>query len=224
MGSPPVTPPRISRFVSRILRYTQLNQVAHLCFRLLPLFPNAHAYPVIQPPVQVIDLVLHACNPVVVHPPSDIDFDFLKTWSDALTASTGRVFAKSVFELLHRLWMNAYVNSSAILPQRKAEILEFLNCKNTYDATFLLIHLQFQSSLKILRARLQKSLCGSFALRQQDDIVRVADARYSPFQILLIELIEVDVRQQRGKVSSLCRASYYAELMKGTVEKQASHH
>ena len=189
-----------------------------------PLLPDAHADPSVQPTVEVIDLVLHACNPVVVHPPSDIDFDFLKTWSDALTASTGRVFAQVVFELLHRLRMNADIYALSVPSQRKAEILKISDSKHADNAAFLLIHLQFQSSLKILRARLQKSLCGSFALRQQDDIVRVADARYSPFQILLIELIEVDVRQQRGKVSSLCRASYYAELMKGTVEKQASHH
>ena len=189
-----------------------------------PLLPDAHADPSVYPTVEVIDLVLHACNPVVVHPPSDIDFDFLKTWSDALTASTGRVFAQVVFELLHRLRMNADIYALSVPSQRKAEILKISDCIHADNAAFLLVHLQFQSSLKILRARLQKSLCGSFALRQQDDIVRVADARYSPFQILLIELIEVDVRQQRGKVSSLCRASYYAELMKGTVEKQASHH
>ena len=189
-----------------------------------PLLPDAHADPSVQPTVEVIDLVLHACNSVVVHPSSDIDLDFLKTWSDALTASTGRVFAQVVFELLHRLRMNADIYALSVPSQRKAEILKISDCKHADNAAFLLIHLQFQSSLKILRARLQKSLCGSFALRQQDDIVRVADARYSPFQILLIELIEVDVRQQRGKVSSLCRASYYAELMKGTVEKQASHH
>ena len=108
--------------------------------------------------------------------------------------------------------MNADIYALSVPSQRKAEILKISDCKHADNAAFLLIHLQFQSSLKILRARLQKSLCGSFALRQQDDIVRVADARYSPFQILLIELIEVDVRQQRGKVSSLCRVLCYVEL------------
>ena len=120
--------------------------------------------------------------------------------------------------------MNADIYALSVPSQRKAEILKISDCKHADNAAFLLIHLQFQSSLKILRARLQKPLRGSFTLCQQDDVVRVADARNSPFQILLVELIEVDVRQQRGKVSSLCRASYYAELMKGTVEKQASHH
>ena len=117
-----------------------------------------------------------------------------------------------VFELHHRLWMNADVDPSAIPSQCKAEILKISDCKHADNAAFLLIHLQFQGSLKILHARLQKSLGGSFTLRQQDDIVRVADARNSPFQILLIELIEVDVRQQRGKVSSLCRVLCYVEL------------
>ena len=102
--------------------------------------------------------------------------------------------------------MNADIYALSVPSQRKAEILKISDCKHADNAAFLLIHLQFQSSLKILRARLQKSLCGSFALRQQDDIVRVADARYPPFQILLIELVEVDICQQRGKVSSLWRA------------------
>ena len=188
-----------------------------------PLLPDAHADPSVQPTVEVIDLVLHACNPVVVHPPSDIDFDFLKTWSDALTASTGRVFAQVVFELLHRLRMNADIYALSVPSQRKAEILKISDSKHADNAAFLLIHLQFQSSLKILRARLQKSLCGSFALRQQDDIVRVADARYPPFQILLIELIEVDVRQQRGKVSSLCRVLHYADIKASSLDLSGNH-
>ena len=177
-----------------------------------PLLPDAHADPSVQPTVEVIDLVLHACDSVVVHPPSDIDLDLFKTGSDALTASTGRVFAQVVFELLHRLRMNADIYALSVLPQRKAEILKISDCKHADNAAFLLIHLQFQGSLKILHARLQKSLGGSFTLRQQDDIVRVADARNSPFQILLIELIEIDVRQQRGEVSSLCRVLCYVEL------------
>ena len=183
-----------------------------LCPWQFPLLPDAHAYSPIQPSVQFIDLVLHACDSIVIHPTSHIDLDLFQTQSYALTASTGRVFAQVVFELLHRLRMNADIYALSVPSQRKAEILKIWYCKQADNAAFLLIHLQFQSSLKILRARLQKSLCGSFALRQQDDIVRVADARYSPFQILLIELIEVDVRQQRGKVSSLCRVLCYVEL------------
>ena len=202
----------VPSFVRRVLWYTQLDQVMYLRLWQFPLLPDTHADPSVQPSIEIIDRGFHARDPIVVHPPSAIDLDLFKTWSDALTPSTGRVFAQLIFELLHRLWMNADIDALPVLPQRKAEILKISDSKHADNAAFLLIHLQFQSSLKILRARLQKSLCGSFALRQQDDVVCIADARNSPFQVLLIELIEVDVRQQRGKVSSLCRVLCYVEL------------
>ena len=195
-----------------------------LCPWQFPLLPDAHAYSPIQPSVQFIDLVLHACDSIVIHPTSHIDLDLFQTQSYALTASTGRVFTQSVFELLHRLRVNAGVDSPAILPQREAEKLKISDREHADNPAFLLIYPEFQGSLKIFRACLQKSLRSSFALCQQDDIVCVADTRNSPLQILLIELVEVDIRQQWGKISSLCRASCYAELMKGTVGKQASQH
>ena len=107
--------------------------------------------------------------------------------------------------------MNADIDSSAIPSQSEAEKFKISDRKRTDDTAFLLVHFEFQCSFEILRARLQEPLCGSFAFRQKNNIVCIADARHSPFQVLLIELIEVDIRQQRREVSSLCRASYYAE-------------
>ena len=106
-----------------------------------PLLPDAHANPTVQPSVEIIDRILHACDSVVIHPSSDIDLDLLQTWSDALTAPTGRVFAQMVFELLHRLRMNADINALSVLPQREAEKLKISDRKYADDTAFLLIHL-----------------------------------------------------------------------------------
>ena len=157
----------------------------------------------VQPSIQVIDVILYACYAVIVHPSPDVNLYLFKTWSDALTAFTGRVFTQSVLELLHRLWMNADIYSSAILPQRKAEKLKISDCKHADYTAFLLIYLQFQSPFQILRARLQESLSRSFTLRQQYNVVRIAYTWNSSSQIFLVELIEVDVSQQGGKIPPL---------------------
>ena len=66
----------------------------------LPLFPYAHAYSVIEPSVDVIYVVLHTCNSVVVKPTSCIYFGFLKAWPDRLTLLAGRQLLQSGLELL----------------------------------------------------------------------------------------------------------------------------
>ena len=165
----------------------------------------------VQPSIQVVDVILHARYAVIVHPPPNIHLNLFKTRSDALTAFTGRVFTQLVFELLHRLWMNADIYSPAILPQRKAEKLKISDCKHADHTTFLLIYLQFQSPFQILRARLQESLSRSFTLRQQYNVVCIPYAWDSSSQIFLVELIEVDVGQQGREIPSLCGDIYYAE-------------
>ena len=115
--------PTVSRHVRKIFRYPQTDEMPFLRPWQFPLFPDTHTDPSVQPPVEIIDWILHACDSVVVHPPSDIDLYLFQTRSNALAASTGRVFAQMVFELLHRLRMNADIYPSAVLPQREAEIL-----------------------------------------------------------------------------------------------------
>ena len=177
----------------------------------------------VQPSIQVIDVILHACYAVIIHPSPDINLYLFKTRSDALTAFTGRVFTQLVFELLHRLWMNADIYSPAILPQRKAEKLKISDCKHADHTAFLLIYLQFQSPFQILRARLQESLCRSFTLRQQYDVVCIAYAWNSSSQIFLVELIEVDVSQQGGKIPPLCGEKSYVELKQKTMMNTVFH-
>ena len=47
-----------------------------------PLFPYTHTYSVIEPSVDVIYVVLHTCNSVIVKPSPRIYLDFLKAWLD----------------------------------------------------------------------------------------------------------------------------------------------
>ena len=124
-----------------VLRYSKTKEMPSLCSGSFPLLPDAHADSSIQPPVEVVDRFLHARDSIVVHPTPDIDLDLFETWSNALTASTGRVFAQAVFELLHRLRVNANVNATPVLPHREAEVLKISDREHADYAAFLLIHL-----------------------------------------------------------------------------------
>ena len=73
-----------------VFRYPQSNKISLLCLRKFPLFPYAHAYSVIEPLINVIYVVLHACYTVVVKPSSRIYLDFLKTRLDGPHRLTGR--------------------------------------------------------------------------------------------------------------------------------------
>ena len=82
MRCEPMSPSGITRLHCLVFGYSHLDKVTYLRPWFLPLFPYAHAYSVIEPSVDVIYVVLHACNSVVVKPSSCIYFDFLKAWLD----------------------------------------------------------------------------------------------------------------------------------------------
>ena len=58
--------------------YSHLNQISLLGLRKFPLLPYKHAYSVIEPSIDIFNIVLHARNAVIVKPPSCIHLDFLK--------------------------------------------------------------------------------------------------------------------------------------------------
>ena len=91
--------------------------------------------------------------------------------------------------------MNSDMHALSVLSQCKAKKLKISDCKHTDYTAFLLIHFQFQCSFKVFRACFQKSFCGSFALCQQNDIICITDKCYSTFLILLVKLIQIDIRQ-----------------------------
>lgn len=92
--------------------------------------------------------------------------------------------------------MNAYIDSFSVLSQRKAKELKISDCKHAYRSALLPIHRRFLRLLKIFCAGLQKSFGCPPAFRQQDDIVCITDARHPSFLKLLVEFVEVDIRQQ----------------------------
>lgn len=49
-----------------VFRYPQFYQVPFLRPRQLPLFPYTHAYAMVQPSVDVFEVVLHARYPIIV--------------------------------------------------------------------------------------------------------------------------------------------------------------
>ena len=108
--------------------------------------------------------------------------------------------------------MNPDIYALSVLSQCKAKEFKSSDCKHADYTAFLLVHFQFQRPFQIFRARLHQSPGSSLAFRQQHDVVRVTDKYNSTLlMILLVKLIQIDVCQQGGKISSLYKASNYAE-------------
>ena len=80
----------IGRHMCKVFWDSHFHKISLLRRWFLPLFPYAHAYSVIEPSVDVLDVVLHARNTVVVKPSSGIDLDFPKARLDGLYRLTGR--------------------------------------------------------------------------------------------------------------------------------------
>ena len=78
----PITSSAVASLPCQVLGNSQLDEVAHLSFWLFPLFPYTHTYSVIEPTVDVIYVILHAGNPIVVKPSPSIYLNFLKAWLD----------------------------------------------------------------------------------------------------------------------------------------------
>ena len=78
IGTIPVSPSTVCRHVRIVFMDSHFYQISLLCSGQFPLFPYTHAYSVIEPSVDVIYVVLHTCNSVVVKPSSCIHLDFLK--------------------------------------------------------------------------------------------------------------------------------------------------
>lgn len=78
----PVSSSAVCRHIRIVFVYSHLYQISFLCFWKFPLFPYTHAYSVVEPSVDLFDVVLHACYSVIVQPSSCIYLDFLKAWLD----------------------------------------------------------------------------------------------------------------------------------------------
>jgi hypothetical protein len=90
-----------------------------------------------------------------------------------------------------------------VLPITKAKILKISDRKYAYRTTFLAIRFQFQCFFQIFYTGLQQSFRGSFSLCKQYDVIGIANARHSSSLEFLVKLIQVDICQQRRKISAL---------------------
>ena len=99
--------------------------------------------------------------------------------------------------------MSTDVDTSAILPEAETKVLKISDCKHADRTAFIPVHLQFQCPFEIFCTGLQQSLRCSLTLRQQYDVIRIADARHAPSAEFLIKLIQIDIGEQGREVSSL---------------------
>ena len=186
----------ITRLHCQVFGYSHIDKITYLRPRFLPLFPYTHTYSVIEPSVDVIYVLLHTCNSVVVKPSPRIHLDFLKAWLDWLTSLTGRQFLQSGLELLPWLRMNSDINALSVPSQCKAKEFKILDCKHTDSTTLFSVDCKFQPLLKIFCTAFQESLWCSPALCKKHDVICISYAWNTSFQKFLVELIEVDICQQ----------------------------
>ena len=76
----PVFSYAVCSHVRIVFVYSHLYQISFLCSWKFSLFPYTHAYSVIEPSVDVFNIVPRACYSIIVQPFSCIYLDFLKTW------------------------------------------------------------------------------------------------------------------------------------------------
>ena len=78
-----------------------------------------------------------------------------------------------------------------VLPITKAKILKISDGEYADCPALFPVHFQLQRFLQIFRTGFQQSFCGTFAFRQQHDIVCIADARHSTSVELPVEFIQI---------------------------------
>ena len=66
--TPPVSSSAVCCHVRIVFVYSHLYQISFLCSWKFPLFPYTHTYSVVEPSVDVVYVILHTCNSVVVKP------------------------------------------------------------------------------------------------------------------------------------------------------------
>ena len=109
MRCEPMSPSGITRLHCQVFGYSHLDKVTYLRPWFLPLFPYTHTYSVIEPSVDVIYVVLHTCNSVVVKPSPRIhwiDFNPLETCAARRTTkiSTRFPYRKQILILYWNLY------------------------------------------------------------------------------------------------------------------------
>ena len=80
----------VCRHMRKVFWYSHFDKISLFRLWSFPLFPYAHTYSAIEPSIDVVYIVLHARDSVIVQPPSRIYLDFLKAWFDGLYRPTGR--------------------------------------------------------------------------------------------------------------------------------------
>ena len=150
----PIATSAICRFPCQVFWNSHYLKISVSSSHTLPLLPYTHTYSVIEPSVNVVHVILHACNSIVVKPSSCIHLDSFKTRLDWLTALTGRKLFQFQLKLLPWLWMNSDIYATSVPSQCKAKEFKISDFKYAYSTAFLFVHCEFQLILKIPRTAL----------------------------------------------------------------------
>ena len=149
-GDTPITQSGISPLVSLVSRDSQLSQVGHIRFGLLPLLPDIHSEPAPQPFIPRHQRPLHICCPEVADPASDKHFHFLHHSADIAPAVSLCKNLQRFLCLGKRLSVRTDIDALIILAQTKSKKLEILLCKDAGHLALFRVHFQLQLAFQIL--------------------------------------------------------------------------
>ena len=91
----PIATSAVCRFPCQVFGNSHSPQVSVSSSHTFPLFSYTHTYSAIEPSVNVIHVILHTYNSIVVKPASCIYLDSFKAWLYLLTVLTGRKLFQS---------------------------------------------------------------------------------------------------------------------------------
>lgn len=159
----PITQSGIPPLVCLVSWNSQLPQVGHLRFGLLPLLPDIHSEPTPEPFVSKHQRPLHISYTKVSNPTADEHLHFLHYSADIAPAIALCKKFQRFFCLSERLSVYSDIDTMSLLAQTESKKLEFLLCEDTGHLALFRVHFQRQLAFQILPAGFQQAFCCALA-------------------------------------------------------------
>ena len=159
----PITQSGIPPLVCLVSWNSQLPQVGHLRFGLLPLLPDIHSEPTPEPFVPKHQRPLHISYTKVSNPTADEHLHCLHYSADIASAVSLCKKLRRFLCLGKRLSVRTDIDALTILAQTESKKLEILLCKDAGHLALFRVHFQRQLAFQILPAGFQQAFCCALA-------------------------------------------------------------
>jgi hypothetical protein len=148
------------------------------------------------------DIVIFHSDTEVVHPPLNVEADFVIPVVHGDTPTASRKSTQFGFEACEGFLRD----SEPLLSEGETEERTFLSLHHT---AFVFVDLYLEDFLKEPADTLHHPLSGPFGLNKDDKVIGIPCELMPPFLQLLIEIIQKDITQERRKRPTLSEVKYY---------------